>query len=104
MLKRYLFVPFALAILLSCNTKKEAESDLAWKAKADSLINLTFDTLRNTLLKAVSEKGFAGAIAFCNTEATGLTNIYATEKITIRRSSDRARNTANAPDSFEQKG
>ena len=102
-MKIYFFIALVSAFLLSCQSKKEAETDLYGKRNSDSLISLTFDTLRNTLMKAINEKGFAEAINFCNEKATGLTNIYASEKIMIRRSSDRYRNPANAPDKTESR-
>lgn len=89
--------------LFSCTEKKKTEDDSVWMKKGDSLVARTFDTLRNTLMKAVSEKGFAGAVSFCNTEASRLTGTYAGEGVTIKRSSDKLRNTINAPDSTEQR-
>jgi hypothetical protein len=100
-------LPFGFAILVSvlfsCTGKEKAEDDSVWMKKGDSLIVRTFDTLRNTLMNAVKEKGFAGAVSFCNIEATRLTNMYAGEGISIKRSSDKLRNPANAPDSTEQR-
>ncbi|MBL7739659.1 MAG: DUF3365 domain-containing protein [Chitinophagaceae bacterium] len=103
MFKLVLLLTFSAAMIASCTGKKEAENEALWKSKGDSLISRTFDTLRNTLLKAIGEKGLTGAIAFCNTEAGKLTHTYATEEVTIRRSSDKTRNPANIPDSLEQK-
>ncbi|MBL7744165.1 MAG: DUF3365 domain-containing protein [Chitinophagaceae bacterium] len=103
MFKLILLLTFSTAMIVSCTGKKGAENEALWKSKGDSLISLTFDTLRNTLLRAIGKNGLPGAVAFCNTEATGLTNTYATERVIIRRSSDKVRNPANAPDSLEQR-
>lgn len=100
--KSNFIISLLLVSIISCTEKKKPEDDVALKSKGDSLINQTFDTLRNTLLKAIGEKGFPGAISFCNTEAMSLTNTYASEEITIKRTSDKLRNPANAPNSMEQ--
>ena len=103
------FISFYLAlvfILAACNAKKEkkiSQPEGEWVSKADSIVAETFDTLRNTLLKTIREKGFDGAIAFCNTGALPLTNTYARDGIFVKRTSDRLRNTANAPDTTEQR-
>jgi hypothetical protein len=60
----------------------------------------TFDTLRNSLLKAIHEKGFPGAITFCNEKAYAITNTYA-DSITVGRTAVRYRNPENRPDSLE---
>lgn len=95
----------ALSAMLfsSCTENKTTEDAVVWKSKGDSLVTKTFDTLRNTLTKAIGEKGFAGAVEFCTTQALELTNSFTSEGITIKRSSDKLRNPANAPDSIEQR-
>ena len=96
---------FRLGILactvFSCTAKKQPEDLSAWKIKGDSVVTRSFDTLRNTLLRTIGEKGFAGAVGFCNEQAIPLTNTYSTEGVSIKRTSDRLRNPANAPDSME---
>lgn len=97
-------IAVALSIMLfSCKEKKQAADYAEWHIKGDSLVTRTFDTLRNTLLKTIGEKGFPGAVEFCNTAALHLTDIYSNEGITIERSSDKLRNPANAPDSMEKR-
>lgn len=100
---KYLAFAIVATALLSCHVKREAEDELAWQHKGDSLVARTFDTLRNTLMRTAGERGFAGAVSFCNIEALRLTNTYASGEITIRRSSDKFRNTTNAPDTMEQR-
>ena len=102
MCKSYLSISLLLVTVISCTEKKKPDDDVALRSKGDSLITQTFDTLRNTLLGAIGEKGFPGAVSFCNTEALPLTNSYVYEGIIIKRSSDKIRNSANAPDSIEQ--
>lgn len=102
MLKRYFIVGILSIPIFSCTEKKQPEEVAIWKSKGDSLIAQTFDTLRNTLLKTIGEKGFPGAVSFCNTKALSLTNTYAAEGITIKRTSDKLRNPANRPDNMEQ--
>ncbi len=114
-MKIYLFVTLLLITIISCNNeekginKKKSPSKIReenlsdYKVKGDSIIARTFDTLRNTLLASVKEKGFDGAVEFCNTHALSLTNTYTENNITIERTSDKLRNPANAPDSTERR-
>ena len=99
--KKLLSAVFFSVIIFSCREKETAVDHTDWKAKGDSLVSKTFDTLRNTLLKAVGEKGFPGAVEFCNTRALDLTNTYTAEGISIERTSEKLRNPANAPDTME---
>ncbi len=90
-----------LTALSDCTTKKQPEDLSAWKIKGDSVVTRSFDTLRNTLLRTIGEKGFAGAVGFCKEQALPLTNTYGNEEVSIKRTSNRLRNPANAPDSLE---
>lgn len=67
----------------------------------DSVINATFDTLRNALTTAMRDKGAAGAVAFCNEKAYPITSTYASENIIIKRVAEKYRNPQNAPDSTD---
>lgn len=103
-MKRLFLVFLVTATLfVSCRTKQAKEISYNWKEKGDSLVSKTFDTLRNTLLRAIGEKDFPGAVEFCNTQALTLTQSWSEEGIMIKRSSDRWRNPSNAPDSQEQR-
>jgi hypothetical protein len=116
-MKRCLFSLIIFSIIISCtneekkvdkedgayNQTKIEENKNNYKLKGDSIVKQTFDTLRNTLLTAIKEKGFDGAVAFCNTSALSLTNSYANNTVTIKRTSDKVRNPANDPDSMEQR-
>lgn len=114
-MKILLFTVLLLGTIVSCkNEEKRTDEEMSsskisegnisdYKVKGDSIVAMTFDTLRNTLLTAVKEKGFDGAVEFCNTSALSLTNSYAENNISIERTSDKLRNPANAPDSTEQR-
>ena len=114
-MKIYLFTVLLLSTIVSCKNEEKrtneertsskiSEENISdYKVKGDSIVANTFDTLRNTLLNAVKEKGFEGAVEFCNTSAFSLTNTFAVNNITIERTSDKLRNPANAPDSTEQR-
>lgn len=93
----------ALLTLFSCKQQAAPEDPPYFTRKGDSLVTQTFDTLRNTLLRTVAQKGFDGAVEFCSTEALKLTAVYASEGIRIKRTSDQLRNPANAPDTMEQR-
>lgn len=90
-----------MTFLVSCKQSKHKKEFTNWVSKGDSLTVQTFDTLRNTLLKAISEKGFPGAVEFCNTAALDITAIYAGEGIQIKRTSDKIRNPVNTSDEME---
>jgi hypothetical protein len=105
------------SILLSCNNYNKAGDDKSsihegemeiedindYRIKGDSIVARTFDTLRNTLQAAVKDKGFDGAVVFCNVNALAITNTYADQGISIKRTSDKLRNPANLADSMEQR-
>lgn len=94
------------AIFFSCKDKSDDKDQLkrtALMAKADSLISVTFDTLKSNLIRAIGENNYEGAIAFCYTAASPLTNTYSSDDITIERTSDKYRSPSNAPDSMEQR-
>jgi hypothetical protein len=99
------FFPFLFlsAAFFSCKAKNSPDDTASWKLKGDSLVTRTFDTLRNTLQHAVGEKGFAGAVDFCITAAPGLTAAYNSDGIFVKRTSDKLRNPANAPDTMEKR-
>lgn len=95
---------FAMIILMivACNNtannknKTEAIETTAWLKKGDSIVKITFDTLRNTLLKTIAAKGQAEAVKFCNVQALSITAMYASEGIVVSRVSDKNRNPGNA--------
>jgi hypothetical protein len=84
------------------SSKTHLTDDVEWINRGDSVVKKTFDTLRNTLKQAISTKGVAGAVQFCNTEALRLTAIYSGSSIRIKRISEKTRNAANTPDSLEK--
>lgn len=100
---RFISVLALISSFFSCRDSGNPEKDASyWIARGDSLVAKTFDTLRNTLLRAIGEHGFAGAVSFCNTEALKLTNTFAGEGVAIKRTSDKLRNPMNAPDNLEK--
>ncbi len=100
---KILAIIVSLVILFSCKGNNTFNDSTDLKSKGDSLIAKTFDTLRNTLLNTISQKGIPGAIHFCNTEALSLTAAYSNKEIKIRRATDKYRNPANKADSMEQR-
>lgn len=101
----FVFILFS-AVIFSCKNKSNDKGQLkrtAFIAKADSLISVTFDTLKSSLIRAIGENNYEGAIAFCYTAASPLTNTYSSDDITIERTSDKYRSPSNAPDSMEQR-
>ncbi|MBX2946187.1 MAG: DUF3365 domain-containing protein [Cyclobacteriaceae bacterium] len=100
-------VLFFFFTLLSCHqTQQEKgtsgmQADSVYLKKGDQLVAATFDTLRNSLLAAIGEQGFAYAIQFCNEKAYTLTETYAIDGVRIKRVSMQYRNPSNQPDSLE---
>lgn len=91
-----------LFFLLSCGEQSTSLTEKKDYAHlGDSLINLTFDTLRNALTSALREKGAAGAVSYCNENAYPITGIHASANISIKRVAERYRNPKNAPDSLD---
>ncbi len=91
--------------LLSCGddpSKLSLQETGTWTKKSDSIIAITFDTLRSSLAKAITEGNFEGAINFCREAAYPLTATYMTPDTKLKRVSDRYRNPANKPDEKEQ--
>ena len=94
--------------VISCGTKKpenktaekEPIPDSVYMKRGNEIVALTFDTLRGSLLNAISTQGIEGAISFCNENAYPLTATYA-DSVVIRRTALRYRNGENKPDSLE---
>lgn len=101
MLKYLFFITGIMILLGSCKQSENKKESTDWESKGDFLTIQTFDTLRNTLLKAIRERGLPGAVEFCNTAALGLTKTYAGTGIQIKRTSDKIRNPVNTPDAME---
>ena len=106
MLKAVGIILLPILLISSCQEPHqpatiEPETDTVWVRKGDSIISQTFDTLRNTLLRAIAEKGYPGAVATCNSQALQLTASYANQGIAVKRTSAWLRNPHNAPDSLE---
>lgn len=104
-----LIIAIALITVLSCkNSGKHQQSVItakeikAYSVRGDSIVKLTFDTLRTALVKSIGEKGAALSISYCNVNAYPITSLYAKEGITIRRTAERYRNPGNSPDSIEK--
>jgi hypothetical protein len=102
------FTVLSIWTLFAACTKKQHDQpvladtpDSLYIQQGDQLIAQTFDTLSKALIAAVNAGGFAHAVTFCNEKAYPITNTYATEGITIRRSSLKYRNPSNRPDSLE---
>jgi hypothetical protein len=83
---------------MACNNKSEetTTNNEAFIHKGDSIVKITFDTLRTALTNAIGQKGFTGALQYCNVQALPITSLYASHDITINRVSDKNRNPANA--------
>jgi hypothetical protein len=109
-MKKIAFILSIALLVNACESKntgnknrKNSDEAAAYLLMGDSIAKMTFDTLRTTLLKAIGEKGFSGALAFCNTRALAVTDIYASEGITVSRVSDKNRNSKNVLSEYDWK-
>ena len=103
--KIFLFgaVLLSMIVVFSCSSDKAMLTEQAQQVyikRGDSLAKLTFDTLRNTLMRKILTDGVPGAVRFCQVSAGDLTATYTNEAVEINRTSMRYRNTLNKPDSL----
>lgn len=77
------------------NYKETSDKSATYIKQGDSIVKITFDTLRNTLLKTIAEKGYPEAVKFCNVQALPITALYASEGIAVKRVTDKNRNPGN---------
>lgn len=100
----------ALALLLMTACSREArvpEEELQARARAlgDSVASALATSLVERLREALTEGGAEHAIGFCSAEAPALTGGVAAGfggGVTVKRTTSRPRNPANAPDSLER--
>lgn len=94
-----------ITLFTACNNSRKSnvveKSD--YTKMGNSIVKKTFDTLRSSLQTAISQSGFEGAVPYCKTAAYSLTNIYASDSVTIRRTALKYRNPTNKPDKSEER-
>jgi Protein of unknown function (DUF3365) len=101
-MRKIAFFTILVIMAAACNhstankNKQQADEAAGYMKQGDSIVKITFDTLRNTLLKTIAAKGHAEAVKFCNVQALPITGMYASEGITVSRVSDKNRNPGNA--------
>lgn len=94
-----------IALFAACNSNNKNNDNLKseFTKMGNSIVKKTFDTLKTSLQTAISQSGFEGAVPYCKTAAHPLTNIYASDSVTIRRTALKYRNPANKPDTTEER-
>ena len=94
-----------ITLFTSCNSSDKSKENLKsdYTKMGNSIVKKTFDTLRSSLQTAISQSGVEGAVQYCQTAAYSLTNIYASDLVTIRRTALKYRNPTNKPDSSEER-
>ena len=101
-----IYISILIIILFtSCNNSNKGKLNIQsdYTKMGNSIVKKTFDTLRNSLQTAISQSGFEGAVPYCQTAAYSLTNIYASDSVTIRRTALKYRNPTNKPDTSEER-
>lgn len=94
-----------IALFAACNNSNKSKDNIKseYTIMGNSIVKKTFDTLRSSLKTAISQSGFEGAVPYCQTVAYSLTNIYASDSVTISRKALKYRNPANKPDATEER-
>ncbi|MGB4884810.1 MAG: DUF3365 domain-containing protein, partial [Ferruginibacter sp.] len=94
-----------IALFTACNNSNKNNDSIKsdYTKMGNSIVKKTFDTLRSSLQTAISQSGFEGAVPYCKTAAYSLTNIYASDSVTIRRTALKYRNPRNKPDTSEER-
>lgn len=94
-----------ITLFTSCNNSNKSKDNIKsdYTKMGNSIVKKTFDTLRNSLQSAISQSGVEGAVPYCQTAAYSLTNIYASDSVTVRRTALKYRNPANKPDTSEER-
>lgn len=94
-----------IALFAACNSNNKSNDNLKseYTRMGNNIVKKTFDTLKSSLQTAISQSGFEGAVPYCQTAAYSLTNIYASDSVTIRRTALKYRNPANKPDTTEER-
>lgn len=85
------------------NTASESETTaktaIDFQVAGDSIANASQKAFVGALMKAINEKGTAGAVSFCNVHAFPIADSLSKHyNCTIQRISDRYRNPADKPD------
>lgn len=94
-----------ITLFTSCNNSNRSNDDEKpdYTKIGNSVVKKTFDTLRNSLQSEISQSGVDGAVPYCQTAAYPLTNVYASDAVTVRRTALKYRNPTNKPDSSEER-
>lgn len=97
----------SMIFFISCNSNSHSnfsnEEKLQYTKMGNSVVKQTFDTLSHSLQKAIAEKGVEKAVSFCQVNAYPLTDTYASDSVTIRRTALKYRNPANKPTAVEER-
>lgn len=77
-------------------------TDLSYEDLGRNIVNETKSNIGKNLMKAVKERGAAGAVEFCNTRAIPITDSMAVVlNVKVKRVSDKPRNPINTANSEE---
>lgn len=87
-----------LVSFLSCNSSLTTKEKENYTAKGKEIIQASFKELSGHLIRQMKMGGPAQAIPFCNVEAMPITTKMADKfNVTIKRTSDKVRNSVNNP-------
>lgn len=114
--KKIYLLPGLFVLLLGACTNVEKKANdpgvenaalpvdtLAYLARGGEITGAVFKSMSGKLKSAMEASGVSGAVEYCNLAASPLVDSLATAyQVTIRRTSHRLRNPANAPSAMEQ--
>jgi hypothetical protein len=87
----------------SCEQGLSEKEKQEFTQKGKEIAQTTFKKLGGELMAQMKEGGIAKATPYCNSQASGLTEKIAKKyDVTIKRTTDKLRNTANKPNAEEQ--
>jgi hypothetical protein len=101
-----IYIPIlVITLFISCNNSDKTRVIIQpdYTKMGNNIVKKTFDTLRNSLQSAISLFAVEGAVPYCQTAAYSLTNVYASDTVTVRRAAMKYRNPANKPDTTEER-
>jgi hypothetical protein len=101
MFKKIILV-FVLLSVLACNSSLSEKDKEEYTNKGTEISKATFNELSSNLTEQMKAGGTAQAIPFCNVQAAPIANQLSEQyNVTIKRTSDKLRNSANEPTSRE---
>jgi hypothetical protein len=104
---KIIFAFLTYLLLISCNSEKKNEAvekiDTLYIVKGNAIAKISFETINGELQKALANGGIENALKYCNERAYPITDsLSLANQVSIRRVSNKNRNTRNKADKMEE--